>query len=132
MFDQLTQPLLLQEDSRDLLSAAALLHDVGYVVSFRRHHKHSYHLIAHAPLDGFTPEEREIIALVARYHRRAPRKKNHASWASLPRGGRELVCRLSALLRIADALDRRHSQALRDLKCRVSRGKLGRWSNGRS
>ena len=124
MFDQLAQPLHLNESSRDLLSAAALLHDVGYVVSFRQHHKHSYHLIAHAPLDGFTPEEREIIALVARYHRRTPPKKRHASWASLPRGGREEVCRLSALLRVADALDRRHSQALESLACRVSRGKL--------
>jgi exopolyphosphatase/guanosine-5'-triphosphate,3'-diphosphate pyrophosphatase len=124
MFDQLAQPLRLEESARDLLSAAALMHDVGYVVSFRQHHKHSYHLIAHAPLDGFTPEEREIIALVARCHRRTPPRKKHASWASLPRGGRELVCRLSALLRIADALDRRHSQALESLTCRVSRGKL--------
>src|SRR5678816_2707164 len=57
LFDQLASRLHLEESSRDLLAAAALLHDVGYVVSFTQHHKHTYHLIAHAQLDGFTPEE---------------------------------------------------------------------------
>src|SRR5262249_52474072 len=89
LFDQLREPLRLEESSRDLLAAAALLHDVGYVVSFRRHHKHAYHLIAHAQLDGFTPEEREVIALVARYHRKSLPKKKHDAWASLPRPRRE-------------------------------------------
>lgn len=124
MFDQLARPLKLDPSSRDLLATAALLHDIGYVVSFRQHHKHAYQLIAHAHLDGFTPTEREMIALVARYHRRGTPRKKHAAWAGLSRPHRDLVCRLSALLRIADALDRRHSQELQDLRCRVSRGKL--------
>ncbi|HZI92856.1 MAG TPA: Ppx/GppA phosphatase family protein, partial [Patescibacteria group bacterium] len=124
LFDQLASRLHLEESSRDLLAAAALLHDVGYVVSFTQHHKHTYHLIAHAQLDGFTPEEREIIALVARFHRRTPPKKKHATWVNLPRPRRDLVRRLSALLRVADGLDRRHTQALLDVKCRVVRGKL--------
>jgi len=121
-FDQLRAPLRLEPGSRDLLAAAALLHDVGYVVGYRQHHKHSYHLIANAHLDGFTPREREIIALIARYHRRAAPRKKHAEWAKLPREDRKLVRQLSSLLRIADALDRRHSRGIREVRCRV-RGK---------
>jgi exopolyphosphatase / guanosine-5'-triphosphate,3'-diphosphate pyrophosphatase len=119
LFDDLQAPLGLDPGSRDLLSAAALLHDVGYVVGYRQHHKHSYHLIAHSHLDGFTPREREVIALVARYHRRSEPSKKHAEWAKLPRDDRRLVRQLSALLRIADALDRRHSRGVRELRCRV-------------
>jgi len=94
---------------------------VGYVVSFRGHHRHTYRLIAHAPLDGFTPREREIVALVARYHRRADPRKKHRARAALGRGDRRQVRRLAALLRIADALDRRHSQRLKEVRCRVTR-----------
>jgi exopolyphosphatase/guanosine-5'-triphosphate,3'-diphosphate pyrophosphatase len=119
LFDGLMTPLGLEPGSRDLLSAAALLHDVGYVVGYRQHHKHSYHLIAHGHLDGFTPREREIIALIARYHRRAVPKKKHVEWAKLQREDRRLVRQLSALLRIADALDRRHSRGIREIRCRV-------------
>ncbi len=119
LFDDLAGPLGLDAGERDLLAAAALLHDVGYVVSFRQHHKHAYHLIAHAQIDGFTPREHEIIALAARYHRKAPPRRRHAAWASLPRRWRDVVRRLSAILRIADGLDRRHSQRVRDLHCDV-------------
>ena len=97
---------------------------MGYVVSFRGHHRHTYRLIAHAPLDGFTPREREIIALVARYHRRAGPRKKHRAWAALGRDDRRLVRRLAALLRIADALDRRHSQRLKEIRCRVTRKRV--------
>ncbi|MCI0658275.1 MAG: Ppx/GppA family phosphatase [Acidobacteria bacterium] len=124
LFDGLVDPLSLEPGSRDLLSAAALLHDVGYVVGYRQHHKHSYHLIAHAHLDGFTPREREIIALVARYHRRAAPRKKHPEWAKLQKEDRRLVRQLSALLRIADALDRRHSRGIREIRCRVQRRRV--------
>jgi len=124
LFDQLAGPLGIDAGSRDLLSAAALLHDVGYVVGYRRHHKHAYRLIAHAQLDGFTPREREIIALAARYHRRGGPRKRQKPWRSLPKEDRTLVSQLSALVRIADALDRRHSQRVRDLRCRVTRGRV--------
>ena len=124
MFDQVAQPLGIDPYSRDLLSAAALLHDVGYVVAYRQHHKHSYHLISHAHLDGFTPREREIIAQIARFHRRAAPRKKHKEWAALPKDDRELVRRLTSLLRIADALDRRHSQGIQDLRCRLDRRRL--------
>ena len=124
LFDQLGPALQLDAEDRDLLSSAALLHDVGYVVSYQKHHKHSYHLIAHAPLDGFTPREREIIAQVARYHRASPPRRRHEEWAALPRSDRALVERLSALLRIADALDRRHTQVVAELRASVSRRRV--------
>ena len=124
IFDQFAGPLGLDPDGRDLLGAAALLHDIGYVVGFKGHHKHTYRLIAHAQLDGFTPREREIVALVARFHRRTGPKKRHRAWAALARDDRSQVRRLAALLRVADALDRRHSQRLREIRCRVTRGRV--------
>jgi exopolyphosphatase/guanosine-5'-triphosphate,3'-diphosphate pyrophosphatase len=120
IFDQIASPVGIDPDARDLLSAAALLHDVGYVVSYRQHHKHTYRLIAHASLEGFTPRERELLALVARYHRRAEPKKRHRAFSGLPKDDRLLVLQLAAILRLADALDRRHSQRLREMRCRVS------------
>jgi exopolyphosphatase / guanosine-5'-triphosphate,3'-diphosphate pyrophosphatase len=119
LFDQIAGPLGIVPEGRDLLEAAALLHDVGYIVGYRQHHKHSYHLISHAHLDGFTPREREIVALVARYHRGSTPRKRHEAWRKLSRDDRKLVRQLSALLRISDALDRRHSQGVREVTCRL-------------
>ncbi len=124
LFDQLAGPLEIDTGARDLLTTAALLHDVGYVVGYRQHHKHAYRLIAHAQLEGFTPREREIVALIARYHRRSGPKKKQKPWWSLPKDDRVLVARLAALLRLADALDRRHSQRLREVRCSVSRRRV--------
>jgi exopolyphosphatase/guanosine-5'-triphosphate,3'-diphosphate pyrophosphatase len=124
LFDQLAPHLRLDPGWRDLLAAAALLHDVGYMVSFQQHHKHTYHLIAHAQLDGFSPTEREVIAQVARYHRRSPPRKKHVAWAALSPARREAVRQLAAILRVADALDRRHTQPLRELRCQLRRGRV--------
>ena len=77
-----------------MVEAAALVHDVGYFISYSGHHKHTYHLVRHADLFGFTPREREIIAQVARYHRKALPKKKHESFARLVAQDRLLVKRL--------------------------------------
>lgn len=98
---------------RELLLAAAVLHDIGYYINYSRHHKHSYHLIIHSELPGFTHRELDIIANVARYHRRAEPKSKHPAYAKLSDDDRELVKRLSAILRVADGLDRAHSQFVR-------------------
>lgn len=124
IFDQLAGPVDLDPGSRDLLSAAALLHDVGYVVSYRGHHKHTYRLLSHAQLEGFTPREREIIALAARFHRRGGPRAKHRAWASLPRDDRRLVTRLAAIIRLADALDRRHSRRVQDVRCHLTPARL--------
>jgi exopolyphosphatase / guanosine-5'-triphosphate,3'-diphosphate pyrophosphatase len=114
----------LPASSRDLLQAAALLHDIGYLISHSKHHKHAYHLILHGDLPGFSPHEVELIANVARYHRRAFPKKRHENLARLTADERRLIGRLSGILRIADGLDRTHSQAVTGLKVRALRNSL--------
>jgi exopolyphosphatase/guanosine-5'-triphosphate,3'-diphosphate pyrophosphatase len=82
LFDQIGASLGCTEADRQTLADAALLHDVGYVINYSRHHKHSYHLITHADLLGMTPEEQLIVANVARYHRGAAPKAKHSTFAS--------------------------------------------------
>jgi len=107
---------VLTDASRDLLEAGAVLRDVGYLVNYTGHHKHSYHLIVHSDLRGFSPREIEIIANIARYHRRAEPKAKHAAFANLDEVGRSLVEHLAAIVRIADGLDRTHTQTVRDVE----------------
>lgn len=109
---------LTPRDSQ-LLEAAALLHDIGYFISYDRHHKHSYHLIRHANLFGFTPREREIIANIARYHRKAKPKKGHENFSPLSAEDQILVRQLGGILRLADGLDRRRNGQVKDLSCRL-------------
>ncbi|HPO93091.1 MAG TPA: CHAD domain-containing protein [Phycisphaerales bacterium] len=108
---------------RLLLEAAAVLHDIGYIINYAQHHKHSFHLIVHADLPGLTTREVQIIANIARYHRAACPKVSHAGYAALSRDDRRIVDRLSALMRIADGLDRSHTQQVRGVSMdRTARG----------
>jgi exopolyphosphatase/guanosine-5'-triphosphate,3'-diphosphate pyrophosphatase len=107
-----------------LLQAAALLHEVGGYVSNRSHHKHSMYLIANSDLFGLTREDLAIIALVARYHRRAVPSATHPEYAALDRDSRIAVSKMAALLRVADALDRGHIQQVRDFTCARESGRL--------
>ncbi|HUL50720.1 MAG TPA: Ppx/GppA phosphatase family protein [Gemmatimonadales bacterium] len=122
LFDALRDAFALPEPARDVLQAAALLHDVGYLVNHEKHHKHAYHLIMNGDLRGFSAREIELIANVARYHRRAFPKRRHKNFARLDRVERRLVRRLSGILRVADGLDRTHSQAVTGLRCRMGDG----------
>jgi len=83
VFDGLATPYNLKKSDRKLLEAAALLHDVGYFIAYSSHHKHSYHLIRHAELFGFSPRERELIAQIARYHRKSLPKRKHETFQAL-------------------------------------------------
>ncbi len=121
LFDQLKEVHRLGDEERALLHAAALLHDVGSFVSYNRHHKHSYYLLYHADLPGFTDRERELIATVARYHRRSVPKDRHEAFALLTADERIVVRRLAALLRVADGLDRGHRRHVHHVTC-VRRG----------
>lgn len=124
LFDQL-QPLhQLDGAYKELLSYAALLHDVGYLISQRGHHKHSYYLIRNGELKGFANREIEIIANVARYHRKDRPKKYHYSYQHLEPGHRRPVRKLSAILRIANALDRTHYSVVEDLACEIEPGRV--------
>ena len=124
IFDGVKNRYGLPVSIRDLLHAAAILHDIGYLISHSKHHKHAYHLIMHGDLPGFTPHEVELIANVVRYHRRAFPKKRHENLAYLAGPERRLIARLSGILRIADGLDRTHSQSVTGLKVRALRGRL--------
>ncbi|MHB8763523.1 MAG: Ppx/GppA phosphatase family protein [Deferrisomatales bacterium] len=119
LFDAVAEPFGLGARARELLEAAALLHDVGYFIGYDRHHRHSYHLIRHADLAGLSPREREVVANVARYHRKALPKKKHDGFGGLAPADRDLVRRLGGLLRLADGLDRRRNGAVRSLTCRL-------------
>jgi exopolyphosphatase/guanosine-5'-triphosphate,3'-diphosphate pyrophosphatase len=94
---------------------------VGYHINYEKHHKHSYHLILHADLLGMAPTERVAVANVARYHRGAAPRKQHANFGSLDRALRRRIERLSALLRVADGFDRGHIGAVASIEARWTR-----------
>src|SRR5260370_36600520 len=106
-----------------MLSAAALLHDVGYHIAHESHHKHSLYLINNSELTGFSEAERDVIANVARYHRGSEPRERHEYYAALNQADRETVYALAAILRIADAIDRRHDSRVNDVRC-VRNGRL--------
>jgi exopolyphosphatase / guanosine-5'-triphosphate,3'-diphosphate pyrophosphatase len=112
IFDQTRSVHRLGDRERDWLEYAALLHDVGVHISYERHHRHSYYLIKNGDLRGFDPDEIEIIALIARYHRQATPKKSHDGYSDLSGSQRRTVKTLSAILRLAEGLDRSHAQTL--------------------
>lgn len=118
LFDSLGQRLGCAPEDRGLLADAALLHDIGYHISYEKHNKHSYHLIEHAELLGMTPAEQIIVANVARYHRGAEPKKKHENYGALDRPMRQTIKRLAALLRVADGFDRGHAGAVGEIKVR--------------
>lgn len=120
IFDALALPFGLQPREKKLLEAAAILHDSGYFISYGSHHKHSYHLIRHAELFGFTPRERELIAQIARYHRKSIPKRKHDAFRSLKEKDQAIVARLGGILRLADGLDRRRNSLVHDVSCRFS------------
>lgn len=110
---------------RDILSYAALLHDIGYVEGYESHHKTAFRLIMAAPIPGLSPRDQALIAHVARYHRGAlPDPSKHTAFAALPSEDRGLVEQLGAILRFADGLDRSHTDAVQDLRCELQGGAL--------
>ncbi len=119
LFDQLQGKLHQWGDrERQLLWAAAMLHNSGLYISHAAHHKHSYYLIRHGELLGFTEMEVEVIANLARYHRKSKPKKKHPNFQNLPdRRYRHLVSELGAILRLSVALDRRQVGAVQAVEC---------------
>ena len=120
-FDQ-TQGLLhgWEEEERELLWAAAILHSCGLHIGHSAHHKHAYYLIRYGELYGFTETEVEVIANLARYHRKSAPKKRHENYQNLTgKSRRKLVEELSPLLRLAVALNRRQIQAVEKIQCQI-------------
>ncbi len=116
IFDQTRKVHGLSDNDRDYLEAAAVLHEIGCYISHAQHHQHSYYLIRNAELLGFTDLEIEIIANVARYHRKSHPKMTHEGYSRLGPPDQSRVRRLSAILRIADGLDRTHTRSVKDVK----------------
>lgn len=119
IFDQIQGILHSWGDrEREWLWVAAILHNCGFYISHAAHHKHSYYLIRHAELLGFTENELEIIANIARYHRKSKPKKKHYNYQNLPdKTTKKMVSEVSAMLRLAIALDRRQIGAITALYC---------------
>jgi exopolyphosphatase / guanosine-5'-triphosphate,3'-diphosphate pyrophosphatase len=107
-----------------ILYISALLHEVGLFVSGRSYHKHSMYVISNSELFGLSKTDLLLVALVTRYHRRAAPKPTHAGYATLDRDSRVAVAKMSALLRIAKALDDSRSQRIREIQCAYEDGRL--------
>jgi exopolyphosphatase/guanosine-5'-triphosphate,3'-diphosphate pyrophosphatase len=104
---------------REWLDYAALLHDLGYSIHYRGHHKHAYYLITNAVLDAFDQREVEVIAHVARYHRGATPKASHPTFTALKPWQQRTIRKLAALLRVADSLDRTHASRVEEIYCSI-------------
>lgn len=124
LFDQLTELHGLGPEERSWLRLAAILHDIGDFVGYESHHKHTYYLVVHSELMGLSPEAKEIVANVARYHRKAFPDLSHMGFRKLDRRGRSVVRKLAAILRLADAFDREHLSKVQEIHARVDRSKL--------
>ena len=123
LFDGTAELHGLGDDSREVLEAAALLSNVGLFVSHAGHHKHSYYVIRNSEhLAGFTDREIELIAQVARYHRKSAPTKRHPPFAALGADDQRRVEVLAGLLRIAVGLDRNHAARVADVRCHVEDG----------
>lgn len=118
LFDQLFEELGVDESTEELLEAAALLANVGLAISHSKHHKHSYYVIRNSDhLMGFTDREIELIAQIARYHRKSlPSVEKHPEYAALSEEDRHIVRALAGILRIAIGMDRNHNQVVRDVR----------------
>ncbi len=105
----------LTDEYADLLEHAAILHDIGYWYDYENHHKHAYRMIMEADLPALTAREKALVANIARYHRSGKPKLTHQGYAALDPDDREVVCQLGSILRLADGLDRTHTDAVEDL-----------------
>jgi len=116
LFDEFRDTLNLSDVDRELLKYSAYMHDIGYFISHRKHHKHALYIIRHSDLLGFKEIEIEMMANISRYHRRSTPKMRHKYFKKLPKPNRERIKKLSAILRVADGLDRSHYQNVRDVR----------------
>jgi exopolyphosphatase/guanosine-5'-triphosphate,3'-diphosphate pyrophosphatase len=124
LFDELRPLHGLGGAERELIEYGAMLHDIGWHIGRKSHHKHSMYLIANGDLKEFSPEEVQIIANIARYHRKAIPKKSHKPYAQLSNHSKRVVDVGAALLRIADGLDRSHASVIQTLNCKIGDHKL--------
>lgn len=124
LFDETKSLHRLDEKARFYLHVAALLHDVGKFINPSGHHKHSHYLIRNSRLLGLSPNQRNLIACIARYHRKSAPEASHTPFRELSPREKMLVTKLSALLRLAEALDAEHRGQIRSVKASKGKGAL--------
>jgi exopolyphosphatase/guanosine-5'-triphosphate,3'-diphosphate pyrophosphatase len=116
IFDQMKDFHELDSEARLILEVAALLHDVGYYVGVSNHHKHAFYLIQASPLVGLTQLQTDIVANVARYHRKSQPKTQHKPYVDLAPKHRLTIAKLAGILRLADALDHEHASTVESVE----------------
>ncbi len=121
IFDDLKNLHQLGDECREYLEASSILHDIGYHIAHTNHHHHSYYIIRNSELLGFNDSEIGIIAHTSRYHRKSHPKKSHDDFAELPERTQSVIKKLSAILRVADSLDRTHKKIVQSVECKVKR-----------
>jgi exopolyphosphatase / guanosine-5'-triphosphate,3'-diphosphate pyrophosphatase len=123
MFYQL-QPLhKLPEKYASILHASAMLHDIGLFIADAKHHKHSYYLIKSSGMKSFSKPDLELVANIARYHRKAHPSQKHLGFSQLSPTDQDVVRKLSAIVRVADALDFRREQRVESVTCSIKKAK---------
>jgi len=122
IFDQTRSLHRLNGADRRILMAAAMLHDIGSFISRKSHHKHTQYLLFHSEILGFSPREIELLANVARYHRKGPPSAEHVFFGRLAKADRDRTLKLASILRLADAMDREHMQKISEVAVSLSRG----------
>src|SRR5258706_9009712 len=121
MFYQL-QPLhKFGEKYAGILHGAAMLHDIGHFITQAKHHKHSYYLIKSSGLESFNKLELELVANIARYHRKAHPSPKHLGFSQLSPANQDVVRKLTAILRVADALDFRGEHRVESVSCALNK-----------
>ncbi len=119
LFSDLESEHQLEPKMELILYVAALLHEIGLYINVRGHHKHAMYLIRNSELFGLSRKDVQLIAMVARYHRRSSPMPQHEGYANLSRTDRIAVSKLAAMLRVAIALDDSRSQRIKNIRCRV-------------
>jgi exopolyphosphatase/guanosine-5'-triphosphate,3'-diphosphate pyrophosphatase len=106
-----------------ILEVAAILHDIGHYVNVANHHKHTFYLIQASPLIGMTQLQMDLVANVARYHRKSPPKTQHKPYEDMAPKQRLTISKLAAILRLADALDHEHASTVQtvEVECKLPR-----------
>ena len=119
IFDQTHSLHQLSATEREWLQYGALLHDIGCHIGYVKHQRHSYYRITHGDLTGFSSDEVEVMASIARYHKGGGPKERHENWRRLDPYLRPVAEKLAAIVRIADGLDRSHRQLVTRVECRI-------------
>ncbi len=121
IYDTLKDEIALGDRSRLLLGIAALLHDIGIFIRLDEHNLHSEYIISHSEIFGLSKAENMVVSYIARYHRGKQMPQDNEHFQSLARADRMTILKLTAILRIADALDRGHRQSVSGISMELSK-----------